>query len=196
MYYINHIISLRGEAWCHIKSLTLPLFIEVFVPNQKVSIMYLCSRMSTSSVLLDFRTCLTIWYLFYFFLSETVLIHEVLVVEVTLKVCVKRQSHTSKSSRFIFNWCKICSFVSNVILLTPSPLFYHNTIIWSSTNWCDLKSVQLYALRYSFKSVKLYVIIFCHAWLILEWHYVQLIIVYIPESDLHGLQAMSIYVPL
>ena len=109
---------------------------------------------------------------FIFVLSETVLIHEVLVVEVTLKVCVKRQSHTSKSSRFIFNWCKICSFVSNVILLTPSPLFYHNTIIWSSTNWCDLKSVQLYALRYSFKSVKLYVIIFCHAWLILEWHYV------------------------
>jgi hypothetical protein len=47
LYYINHIISLRGEAWCHKKSLTLPLFIEVFVPNQKVSIMYLCSGMST-----------------------------------------------------------------------------------------------------------------------------------------------------
>jgi hypothetical protein len=140
--------------------------------------MYLCSGMSilpistTSSVLMDFKTCLTIWYFLYFFLSKTVLIHEVFVVEVTLKVCVKRQSDTSKCTRYICIWCKICSFVSNVILLTPSPFFYHSTRIWSCPNWCYLKSVQLYALRYSFKSVKLYVIIFCHAWLILEWHYV------------------------
>jgi len=170
-------MSLRGEAWSHKQSLTLPRFIEESVPSQKVSNMYLCSGMSilpistTSSVLLDFRTFLTIWY-FLFFLSKTVLIHEVFVVEVTLKVCVKRQSDTSKSTRFIFIWCKICSFVFKVILLTPSPFSYHNTRILSCPNWCDLKSVQLYALRYSFKSVKLYVIIFCHAWLILEWHYV------------------------
>jgi hypothetical protein len=178
LYYINNIIVLRGEDLCHKKSLTIPLFTEVSVANQKVSIMCLCSGVSilpistTSSVLLDFRTCLTIWYFFYFiFLSKTVLIHEVFVVEVTLKVCAKRQSNTSNSSRFIFIWCKICSFVSNVILLTHSfPLFfYHSTRSWSCPNWCDLKSVQLIC---SFKSVKLYVFICCHARLILEWHFV------------------------
>ena len=115
-------------------------------------------------------------------------------MEVTLKVCAKRQSDTSKSSRFIFIWCKICSFVSKVIVLTPSPFFVHyNTIIWSCPNWRDLKSVQLYALSYPINSVKLHVLIFCHAWIILEWHYVQLIIVYIPGAGLHGLQAMTIY---
>ena len=146
---------------------------------KKVSIMYLCLGVSmlpistTCSVLLDFRTFLTMWYLLvFYFYSKTVLMHEVFVVKVTLKVCVKRQSDTSKSSRFIFIWCKICSFVSKVILLTLSLFFfYYNTIIWSCPNWCDLKSVQLYALRYPINSVKLYVLIFCHAWLILEWHY-------------------------
>jgi hypothetical protein len=52
---------------------------------------------------------------FIFFLSKAVLINEALVVEVTLKVCVKRQSHTSKSSRFIFIWCKIWYNTSLII---------------------------------------------------------------------------------
>ena len=72
--------------------------------------------------------------------------------------------------------------------------FYYNTIIWSCPNWCDLKSIQLYALGYPFNSVKFYVIIVCHAWLIIEWHYAEIIIVKIPGSGLHGLQAMTIYV--
>ena len=111
----------------------------------------------------------SVFFLYFFYLK---LFNSFLLWKLHLKVCAKRQSDTSKSTRYIFIWCKICSFVSKVTLLTPSPFFYHNTRIWSSPNWCDLKSVQLYVLSYPFDSVKFYAIIFCHAWLILEWHYV------------------------
>ena len=41
IYLQDRIISLRGEVWTHIMSLTLPLFIEVSVPSLE-SVLCIC----------------------------------------------------------------------------------------------------------------------------------------------------------
>jgi hypothetical protein len=140
--------------------------------------MYLCLAMSilpistTSSVLFDFWTFFLICFVFvFFFLSKTVL-NSFLLWKLHLKFVwndnltpLKVQDLYLSDVRFPH------SFRKSPCSLHP-PFFYHKTRIWSCPNWCDLKGVQLYVLSYSFDSVKFYVIIFCHVWLILEWHYV------------------------
>ena len=73
----DHIISLKRKVWAHKTSLTLPLFIEVPVPNQESerSWMYVrgCNRIDFASLyyfdhLFDFGIVPTVWYILFFIL--------------------------------------------------------------------------------------------------------------------------------
>jgi hypothetical protein len=65
----NHITSLRGGVWAHKASLTLPLFIEVPVPNQEserscIWVLGVLIFPLSTIFQLDFRIVVTMWYFF------------------------------------------------------------------------------------------------------------------------------------
>jgi hypothetical protein len=72
----NSIISLHGEAWAYITSLTPPHVIRIPVSSSKIERSYICVLgVSIVYVRLDFETVPTVWYLLSLILSLSWHVH-------------------------------------------------------------------------------------------------------------------------